>query len=107
MHPARVQPRTLSQQLRAACTQAGAIAWADRHSVGKYCHADGSRLSWLPDNTFDAVVSYAALYHIPRELQCETLKQLIRITRPGGRLIIGWNGSHERVEPGWWEAECF
>ena len=83
-----------------------AVAWAEAHSVGKFCQGDGSKLDFLPDDTFDAVVSYAALYHIPQSLQCETMKQLVRVVRPGGKIWVGWNGAHERVEPEWWAQDC-
>eukprot|EP00929_Paragymnodinium_shiwhaense_P087128 TRINITY_DN47416_c0_g1_i1.p1 TRINITY_DN47416_c0_g1~~TRINITY_DN47416_c0_g1_i1.p1 ORF type:complete len:463 (-),score=56.26 TRINITY_DN47416_c0_g1_i1:49-1437(-) len=71
--------------------EGGAVAWAQRHSAGTFCHADGRDLSWLPDLTFDYVFSYAALYHLPKLDQCRTGKQLISKLRVGGKAYFGWN----------------
>ena len=84
-----------------------AVAWASRHApAGRFCAADGRSMAFLPADTFDAVVSYAALYHLPYPAQCETLKEMLRVTRVGGHVWIGWNGAHGRVEPTRWASHC-
>jgi len=85
----------------------GAINWAQSHAVGTFCHHDASNLTWVPSDTFDRVVSYAALYHLPKDVQCTVLMELVRVVRPGGAIWIGWNGAHEIVDPGWWNSVCF
>ena len=62
---------------------------------------------FIPDNTFNAVISHAALYHIPREKQCHTLKELVRVTVQGGHIWIGWNGLHDPDECSWWGTHFF
>ncbi len=47
-------------------------------------------------NEFDAVISIAALHHIPsKKLRRETIEEISRITRPGGKILVSvwyfWN----------------
>lgn len=65
-------------------------AWARRHSAGTHCHADGRDLSWIPSGSFDAVISFAALYHLHGREQCDVVGQLVEKLRPGGRAWLGW-----------------
>lgn len=61
----------------------------DHASPGNlYCKADGERLEFLPSDSFDAVYSFGALYHLPAShRQCWTLLNLVRVLKPGGRLV--------------------
>lgn len=70
---------------------AESIQWAETHSIGRYCEADGRFLTWLPDDFFDAVISYAALMHLAEEDRCDVVTELIEKVRIGGRLWFGWN----------------
>lgn len=67
------------------------IAWAQNHSIGKYCQLDGRYVEWLPDDFFDAVLSYAALTHLEPRDQCAVIVELVGKMRLGGRLWFGWN----------------
>jgi len=85
--------------------EAGAVDWARSHSAGKFCHADGRDLKWIPDGMFDFVISYAALYHLSVDEQCNTGIQLVEKLRIGGRAFFGWN--HVPVMNHWEWRACF
>mmetsp|Transcript_71504 Transcript_71504/g.202814 ORF Transcript_71504/g.202814 Transcript_71504/m.202814 type:complete len:214 (+) Transcript_71504:1-642(+) len=70
---------------------AGSVTWAREHGLGHFCEADGRFLSWLPDDFFDAVISYAALMHLAPTDQCAVVTELAGKVREGGRLWFGWN----------------
>ncbi|MEV4808093.1 methyltransferase domain-containing protein [Nonomuraea sp. NPDC049421] len=42
----------------------------------------------VSDSSFDLVVSSLAIHHIPSEARPEALRQMFRVLRPGGRLLI-------------------
>eukprot|EP00929_Paragymnodinium_shiwhaense_P105303 TRINITY_DN70253_c0_g1_i2.p1 TRINITY_DN70253_c0_g1~~TRINITY_DN70253_c0_g1_i2.p1 ORF type:complete len:503 (+),score=95.97 TRINITY_DN70253_c0_g1_i2:36-1544(+) len=67
------------------------VRWAQEHSAGRYCEVDGRFISWLPDNYFDAIISYAALAHLTKGDQCRVMTDLLGKLRIGGRLWFGWN----------------
>mmetsp|Transcript_100432 Transcript_100432/g.323804 ORF Transcript_100432/g.323804 Transcript_100432/m.323804 type:complete len:270 (-) Transcript_100432:226-1035(-) len=67
------------------------IAWAQNYSIGKYCQLDGRFVQWLPDDFFDAVLSYAALTHLEPADQCQVVAELVGKLRLGGRIWFGWN----------------
>lgn len=71
-----------------------AVQWAQQHSAGIFCHADGRNLEWLPAEAFDHVISYAALYHLPKTDQCHAGIQLLRKLRVGGKAFFGWNKAY-------------
>jgi 2-polyprenyl-3-methyl-5-hydroxy-6-metoxy-1,4-benzoquinol methylase len=74
-----------------------AIDWARAHSQSNqtFCWMDGTNLKFFPAESFDAVVSWAVLYHIRRTLvQCEAMHQIARVLKPGGIAFIG----HIRTE---------
>lgn len=68
-----------------------AVQWANKHSLGTFCRADGRTLDWIPNQAFDHVISYGALYHLSKPEQCSTVWQLIQKLRIGGRAWLGWN----------------
>ncbi|CAJ1399833.1 unnamed protein product [Effrenium voratum] len=85
--------------------QEPAARWAQRHSAGKFCHGDGRNLSWVPEDTFDHVISYASIYHLEREEQCSVGIQLVRKLKVGGRAFLGWN--HGPNMSNWEWLMCF
>ncbi len=54
---------------------------------GEYVQASILELPF-PDAHFDAVVSLHTIYHIAREQQEAAVRQLIRVTKPGHRIVI-------------------
>lgn len=59
----------------------------------RFEEGDASSLSGLSDGSFDVVVSIFGAMFAPRPL--EVAKQMIRVTRPGGRIVMGnWIPNH-------------
>jgi len=46
----------------------------------------------LPDGHFDLVYSYSVFTHLPGELQRPWLDELVRVTAPGGQLVLTFHG---------------
>jgi 2-polyprenyl-3-methyl-5-hydroxy-6-metoxy-1,4-benzoquinol methylase len=55
-----------------------------------YCHADGTKLSWIPDGAFDVITSFGGLLHLPSAVMCSTVQQLLGKLRPGGVMWAGY-----------------
>lgn len=55
-------------------------------------------------DTFDAVVSYYAIIHVPRDLHTCVVAEVFRVLRPGGRtlLCLGWGDLPEDHDPKSW-----
>jgi SAM-dependent methyltransferase len=89
------------------------VAWAKKHSSGQHGCTDAATLSWIPDATFDAIISYAALYHLTQDSQCGVVHEMLRVLRPLGRIYIGWFNNPSigvsvgvLVDPDFWAGEC-
>ncbi|MFI9845463.1 class I SAM-dependent methyltransferase [Nonomuraea sp. NPDC051941] len=65
------------------------IDYATRHASANctYVEGEGQDLPF-PDGSFDLVVSSFAVHHIPAGARPEALRQMFRVLRPGGRLLI-------------------
>jgi ubiquinone/menaquinone biosynthesis C-methylase UbiE len=63
----------------------------------------------FPDASFDAVVAFYALFHLPREEQPGLLAKLVRWLRPGGYLLATLSGSDdpECTEPDFFGATMY
>ncbi|GAA3579335.1 hypothetical protein GCM10022419_071020 [Nonomuraea rosea] len=66
------------------------IGYATRHAPSNctYVLSEGQAPPF-PDGSFDLVVSSLAVHHIPADARPEALRQMFRVLRPGGRLLIG------------------
>ena len=53
----------------------------------------------FPDGEFDLVYSYSVFTHLPREMQRPWLDELVRVTRPGGHLVLTFHGEHTPWRP--------
>ena len=74
-----------------------AIDHARSHSQPNqtFCWMDGTNLKHFEPESFDAIVSWAVLYHVRRTLvQCEVVHQMVKLLKPGGSAYIG----HLRTE---------
>ncbi|MET8143633.1 methyltransferase domain-containing protein [Sphaerisporangium sp. NPDC005288] len=65
------------------------VDYARRRAPGNcdYVVGEGQDLPF-PDRSFDLVVSSLAVHHIPADDRPEALRQMFRVLRPGGRLLI-------------------
>lgn len=85
-----------------------AVVHARAHARGEqlFCHMDGSDLRTFPTEAFDAVVSWATLYHVRRTLvQCEIVHHLVRMLKPGGVAYIGHLRT-EKTQEYWKKNKC-
>src|SRR5882757_1338818 len=67
-----------------------AIAHARRRAPAGASFTTGvaQDLSAFADGTFDVVTSTLALHHVPARKRQEAFREMYRVTRPGGRLLI-------------------
>lgn len=42
----------------------------------------------FPDDTFDVVISRLAIHHLPDDLKRKTFAEILRVLKPGGRVLI-------------------
>ncbi|MEV5329676.1 methyltransferase domain-containing protein [Nonomuraea sp. NPDC052634] len=65
------------------------IEYATRRAPSNctYVVGEGQNLPF-PDGSFDLVVSSLAIHHMPAAARPEALRQMFRVLRPGGRLLI-------------------
>jgi len=71
------------------------IAWANANLHGQhasFCLADGSALPFA-DNSVDAIISNAALYHLNGiENEKRAIQSMLKVLRPGGCAWMAWLG---------------
>ncbi|MDH2425419.1 class I SAM-dependent methyltransferase [Sphaerisporangium sp. TRM90804] len=65
------------------------VEYARRRAYGNcsYLVGEGQALD-LPDASFDVVVSSLAVHHMPAAARGTALREMFRVLRPGGRLLI-------------------
>ncbi|HOJ47827.1 MAG TPA: class I SAM-dependent methyltransferase [Bacillota bacterium] len=68
------------------CAQAGVTDFIDG-----YIHASVTDLSVIPDNTFDVTVCYGAVFNYLHEQTETAMKELIRVTKNSGEILISVN----------------
>jgi hypothetical protein len=90
------------------------VDWANVHmtNLKGACQVDGNHLEFIANNTVDALLSNAALYHLPKKDQCKFARETLRILKVGACSWHGWLGTdhHENettVEKDFWVGECF
>ncbi len=89
----------LARKLAAAAGPAGhvtgvdpseaAIAYARRRALRAMTFAVGvAQDLCLPDSSFDVVTCTLALHHVPARKRETALREMYRVTKPGGRLLV-------------------
>lgn len=88
----------LARKLAAAVGPAGhvtgvdpaeaAIAYAQRRAAGTMRFTVGvAQDLGLPDSSFDAVTCTLAMHHVPARKREAAMREMYRVTKPGGRLL--------------------
>ena len=76
-------------------TNAATIVWNTKHISGiRFLHQNHQPPLPFADQSFDLVIGFSVLTHIPAEAQQSWLKELQRILKPGGTLWITTHGLH-------------
>jgi ubiquinone/menaquinone biosynthesis C-methylase UbiE len=66
-----------------------AIAYAQRRATAAMTFAAGVAQDLdLPDSLFDAVTCTLAMHHIPVRKRATAFREMYRVTKPGGRLLV-------------------
>jgi ubiquinone/menaquinone biosynthesis C-methylase UbiE len=66
-----------------------AITYARRRAAGPMTFIVGSAQDLpLPDSSFDAVTCTLAMHHIPARKRETAFRDMYRVTKPGGRLLV-------------------
>ena len=100
------QQATLNPSKR--CVMIGQDNNADMLCIQKYpewskCHLVQNDICYLPfrDEAFDGVLSVSVIQHLPNKyLQLKALREMIRVCRKGGRLLIyTWSFEKENDKP--------
>jgi SAM-dependent methyltransferase len=56
----------------------------------------------LPDNAFAGIVSFYAVIHLKREDVVRALKEMFRVLRPGGKLLVSFHGGEGELHRDEW-----
>jgi ubiquinone/menaquinone biosynthesis C-methylase UbiE len=108
-----LQSAWLSQRFRVvgADISRGQLALAQERATGaSFLLADMSSLAFVPQS-FDAIVAFYSIIHVPREEHAALFASLHRWLKPGGRLLVvlgcnDWEGSESNwLDMGadmWW-----
>ena len=80
---------------------AAAIAYARRRGPANAAFRTGvaQDLSAFPDASFDVVTSTLAVHHLPARKREAAFREMYRVTRPGGRLLVADFDPSGRVLP--------
>lgn len=101
----------LELQVTAVDISASQIALA-RDNVAKsprveFVHADMTKLEY-PEASFDAVIAFYSLFHLPREEQGPMVKMITRWLKPGGVLLFNLAAEEgDRVTDDWMGVKMF
>ncbi len=68
--------------------RAASPARARAYASTSYVAGVAQDLSAFPDDSFDVVTSTLALHHVPARQRAVAFREMYRVTRPGGRLLV-------------------
>ena len=74
--------------MREACT-----SWLAENYPGSYSHCSTSPPLDFPDDHFELIYSLSVFSHLNYESNLDWLKELARVCKPGGRIILSTHGS--------------
>ena len=60
---------------------------------GEYIQGDFLELPF-DDNFFDCTICLNVLFHVPKEKQVAFVRKLIKVTKPGGKIVLIYANSH-------------
>ncbi len=97
--------RDLSIQLTGSDISSGLIEIAKKTYTDATFEVSDMRSLPFDDNAFDIAYSIAAVHHLPRAGQQETLREVARVLKPGGLFVMtNWNflgrWTQKRIEKG-------
>lgn len=70
----------------------------EHYPKAHFIYANAIKLPF-PDNSFDYVVSFAVLHHLPPKYHAQAFKEIFRVLKPDGRAYIAvWN----KLQPRFW-----
>jgi SAM-dependent methyltransferase len=94
--------RSFAQRFLSVCAvdisaemQSRAKLYLSAFSNVRWVLSDGEAISDIPDHSVEFVFSYLVLQHMPnREIVFASIREMMRILRPGGVFLFQFNGSH-------------
>ena len=91
---ARWLPHALPGVTVAGCdVRAAAVDWCAQNLRGEFRHNAIEPPLPFPDHSFDLVVSLSVFTHLSRASNERWIRELVRVTRPGGRLFLSMLGT--------------
>lgn len=70
------------------------MQWArDKKYVDYAVGKEGSNINWIPDGSFDRIISVGAILHLPKNEQKELLQTMVSKLKTNGMIWIGWHGT--------------
>lgn len=72
--------------------RADSIAWCQQSLPGRYQHTEMLPPLDLPDDSFDLVYAISVFSHLDRHANLAWLRELVRVCRPGGLLLLSTHG---------------
>ena len=114
---ARVLPEYLDCEMFGCDLTAAAVDWCQQHLPGKYLVSTENPPLPLGDACFDALYAVSVLTHLDEAHQAAWLAEWRRLVRPGGLLLVTYNGegwltsrnpeNREQIERMWEESSGF
>jgi SAM-dependent methyltransferase len=88
--------REIAGELTGSDIDGEAIAWSQENlmQVGTFVCNEIMPPLPFPDATFDLTYAVSVFTHLPRRMESAWLRELTRVTKPGGYLLLTTNGTH-------------
>ncbi len=88
--------REIAGELTGSDIDGEAIAWCQENlaEVGTFVRNEIMPPLPFPDATFDLTYAVSVFTHLPKRMERAWLRELTRVTKPGGYLLLTTNGTH-------------